>query len=261
MNNLMNKTIHVLVPAAGSGQRFGGPVPKQYLKLNGKTVIERSLERLLEAMQQLDVNKSDQIVVAISDDDDYWQELDIARDSRVKTVSGGSSRAQSVQNVLNSLANVDSEDWILIHDAVRPLIALEDIKKLVISLSEEQELVAGGLLATPIYDTVKRANADAEVIKTEDRNGLWVAQTPQMFRYHELVQALEKATKGSMARAEDTDLAKITDEASAMEAAGFKVKLVNGSRTNIKITRPEDLEFAELILGKKRSTEKNAQDS
>jgi len=229
MTNSSNIQIHVLVPAAGLGQRFGGPIPKQYMKLSGQPIIQRSLERLLEVV--------DQVTVAISNDDDYWQELDISKDERVKTVVGGETRAESVQNALKTILSDNQDDWVLIHDAVRPLVSVANIEKLIERLSEHS---FGGLLATPVYETVKRANADAEVMKTEDREDLWIAQTPQMFRYGYLVEALKTAG----------NLSDITDEALAMEAAGHSLKLIQGCRTNIKITRPEDLEFAELILGR-----------
>ena len=229
----LNTGLHILIPAAGTGQRFGGPAPKQYAMLCGKPIIQHSLERLLELSERLSEKC---ITVAVADDDDYWQELEIFKDARIKTVSGGQTRTESVQNALKTIAGAKPDDWVLIHDAVRPLIRVSDIEKLIRQLSRR---TVGGLLATPICETVKRANAEGEITKTEDRNGLWIAQTPQMFRYACLVDVLAKA--GSSAD--------ITDEASAIEAEGHSVKLVEGHRTNIKITRTEDLEFAELILG------------
>ena len=228
LSSIAKNKVHVLVPAAGSGHRFGGPVPKQYMPLCGVPIIQRSLELLLEL--------SGQVTLAISEDDDYWQNLEIASDPRIKTVVGGHSRAGSVQNALQAIENAKADDWVFIHDAVRPLIERSDIQRLVEQISVSS--AAGGLLGTPILATVKRASEDAEVIKTEDRKGLWVAQTPQIFRYGLLAKALEKAGAS----------AEITDEAAAMEAAGYRIKLVAGCRTNIKITRPQDLEFAELIM-------------
>ena len=237
--------LHVLVPAAGLGQRFGGPVPKQYVQLCGKPIIQHSLEQLLAFLEKTTVSKSNQITIAISEDDDYWQSLEIAKDHRIKTVSGGKNRAESVQNALAGLSAASPDDWVLIHDAVRPLVTVKDMNRLVEKVLEYQASIAGGLLATPVYDTVKRANTDGEVIRTEDRDGLWVAQTPQMFRRSCLVKALETINRSGKESIE------ITDEASAVETAGHKVKLVSGSRTNIKITRPEDLEYAELFLERK----------
>ena len=222
-----NTRIHVLVPAAGTGQRFGGPVPKQYISLCGKPIIQHSLECLLEIF--------DQITVAISDEDDYWNELEIAKDSRISRVVGGETRAESVRNALKSISDAKGGDWVLIHDAVRPLVSASDINRLISKLSEHP---SGGLLGTPVYETVKRVSTDCEVLRTEDREGLWAAQTPQLFRFDGLLEAMDSAEK----------LDKITDEASAMEAAGHKLQAVEGSPMNIKITRQADLEFAELIL-------------
>lgn len=219
--------VHVLVPAAGIGQRFGGPVPKQYISLCGKPIIQHSLECLLEIF--------DQISVAISDEDDYWDELEIAKDSRIRRVVGGETRAESVRNALKSISDAKGGDWVLIHDAVRPLVSASDINRLISKLSEHP---CGGLLGTPVYETVKRVSTDGDVLRTEDREGLWTAQTPQLFRFAALLEAMDSAEK----------LDKITDEASAMETAGHKLLAVEGSPMNIKITRQADLEFAELIL-------------
>ena len=228
LSSIAKNKVHVLVPAAGSGQRFGGPVPKQYMPLCGVPIIQRSLESLLAVTER--------VTLAVAEDDHCWQNLDIASNPGIQRVAGGHSRAESVQNALQAIDPAEAEDWVLIHDAVRPLIARSDIERLVEEISVSS--AAGGLLGTPILATVKRASEDAEVIKTEDRKGLWVAQTPQIFRYGLLAKALEKAGAS----------AEITDEASAMEAAGHSIKLVAGCRTNIKITRPQDLEFAELIM-------------
>ena len=236
----LNTRIHILVPAAGSGQRFGGPVPKQYTTLCGKPVIERSLQRLLELARQLSV---EHIHVAVSADDDIWQQLEISKNPAIRTVLGGQTRAESVQNALKNISEANSDDWILIHDAVRPLVEISDICKLIQELSGQ---TAGGLLAAPIHETVKRASINKDVIATEDRNGLWLAQTPQMFRYGCLVEALGQSGSSET----------ITDEASAVEAAGYRIKLVEGSRTNIKITRPDDLKFAEIILAHSSEAEK-----
>jgi 2-C-methyl-D-erythritol 4-phosphate cytidylyltransferase len=220
------RPIYAIVPAAGSGQRFGGPIPKQYLPLSGMTVIEHSLQRLLPRV--------DRMVVALAEDDQVFQGLDIANHPKVEMVVGGDSRSESVQSALTKL-NIGSDDWVLIHDAVRPLVTRQDLQNLIDRL---QFHPVGGLLATPIVDTVKRADQEKQVVQTEDRDGLWLAQTPQMFRYRKLCQALEKC-EGD---------ASVTDESMALEHAGHRVQLVEGSRTNIKITKPEDLQLAELIL-------------
>lgn len=229
--NSQKTNIHALLPAAGSGQRFGGPVPKQYMKLAGKPIIQHSLECLFQVV--------DRVTVAIADDDDYWHQLDIAKDERIQLVSGGQTRSESVNNALAAIKNAHKDDWVLIHDAVRPLVRVADIEKLIVGLSEHEN---GGLLALPVFDTVKRANMEAAVISTEDREGLWLAQTPQLFRYGRLLNAFKVAAR-------DAPEIEITDEALAMEVSGQAVKLIEGCRSNIKITRMADLEFAELILG------------
>ena len=220
------RPIYAIVPAAGSGQRFGGPIPKQYLPLSGMTVIEHSLQRLLPRV--------DHMVVALAEDDQVFQGLDIANHPKVEMVVGGESRSESVQSALTKL-NIGSDDWVLIHDAVRPLVTRQDLHNLIARL---QFHPVGGLLATPVFDTVKRADQEKQVLQSEDREGLWLAQTPQMFRYRKLSEALEKC-EGD---------ASVTDESMALEQAGHRVQLVESSRTNIKITRPEDLQLAELIL-------------
>ncbi|MEX2366526.1 MAG: 2-C-methyl-D-erythritol 4-phosphate cytidylyltransferase, partial [Pseudohongiellaceae bacterium] len=163
-----------------------------------------------------------------------FQGLSIASHPRIETVVGGNSRSESVQSALAQL-NIGADDWVLIHDAVRPLVSKQDLHDLV---SRLQYHPVGGLLATPVFDTVKRADSERQVVRTEDREGLWLAQTPQMFRYRKLCDALEKSG-GDMS---------VTDESMALEKAGYTVRLVEGSKTNFKITRPEDLQLAELIL-------------
>ena len=147
---------------------------------------------------------------------------------------GGDSRSESVQSALAQL-NIGADDWVLIHDAVRPLVTKQDLHDLI---SKLQFHPVGGLLATPVFDTVKRADNERQVLQTEDREGLWLAQTPQMFRYRKLCDALDK----------NGGDASITDESMALEKAGYSVRLIEGSRTNFKITCPEDLQLAELIL-------------
>jgi 2-C-methyl-D-erythritol 4-phosphate cytidylyltransferase len=222
------RPIYAIVPAAGSGQRFGGPIPKQYLPLSNMTVIEHSLQRLLPRV--------DRMVVALADDDQVFQGLSIASHPKVEVVVGGDSRSESVQSALSQL-NIGADDWVLIHDAVRPLVSKQDLQNLINSL---QYHPVGGLLASPVYDTVKRADEERQVLKTEDRHGLWLAQTPQMFRYRKLSDALAKAGNDDS----------LTDESMAVEKAGYTVRLVEGSRINFKITRPEDLQLAEMILAR-----------
>ncbi len=222
-----------VIPAAGVGRRMKSATPKQYLPLAGKTVIEHTLIRLC-GMARLDG-----AVVAITKGDPYW--ADLQPDCANKTlmvVDGGEERCHSVLNALRALSRVaDSEDWVLVHDAARPCVSEVDLNALIDQASSHP---VGGILAVPVRDTMKRAGLQGEIAHTEDRDGLWHALTPQMFR----LGALTKALSGALSRG---DL--VTDDASAMELAGFRPLLVEGSADNIKITRPEDLGLAEFYIG------------
>ena len=148
---------------------------------------------------------------------------------------GGATRAASVFNGLMAASDViDSEDWVLVHDAVRPCLPLDALERLITGLRDEP---SGGLLALPVVDTLKRADPGLHVVQTESRDNLWQAQTPQMFRYRLLLEALHA-----------TDPALVTDEANAIERFGLRPKLVMGDRRNLKVTYPRDLELAEVIL-------------
>ncbi len=220
-----------VVPAAGSGARMSSQVPKQYLALAGKTVIEQTLARL--AAHPL----IDGIVVALAPDDTRWQDLGITLDKPVLRVNGGGERCNSVLNALFELQkHAQPDDWILVHDGARPCVRLTDIDKLIAGLHGHPN---GGLLAVPVRDTMKRADENSDVFETVDRKGLWHALTPQMFRLGELSAALSHAIDNGWL---------VTDEASAMELAGYKPHLVEGAADNIKITRPEDLVLAEFYL-------------
>lgn len=227
-----HENLWVIVPAAGTGSRFGADLPKQYASLLDCCVLEHTLLRLLEFV---DPNR---VLVAISADDRHWNQLQIARDSRVETVAGGTERADSVENALHALSGrAQDSDWVLVHDAARPCLEQDDMQSL---MREIENHPAGGLLAVPVADTLKRAGPDSEVEATVDRQDLWQAQTPQVFRYGLLHRAMRDAREQGL---------QVTDEASAMECAGFAPKLVIGSRTNIKITNREDLVLARLICG------------
>lgn len=231
-------SIWALVPAAGIGKRMQSDIPKQYLLLNNRPVIEHTINTLLESEYIVGV------VIALHADDNYWQEIKIASDKPVLLAAGGSERADSVLNGLNLLAQHTSynedADWVMVHDAVRPCLRQQDIEKLVLEVEGE----AGGLLALPVRDTMKRQNDDAvnkenTVAKTVDRENLWHALTPQYFPAKLLKSALEKALGNN-------DV--VTDESSAMEMVGFSPRLIQGNEDNIKITRPDDLRLASLYL-------------
>lgn len=226
----MQENLWVIVPAAGTGSRFGAELPKQYTRLLDDCVLEHTLVRLLEFVDPAGV------LVAISAGDPHWAGLGVARDGRVVTVAGGPERADSVENALAALAQrAQDNDWVLVHDAARPCLTRCDVERLIREVNGHP---AGGLLAVPVADTLKRAGPDCAVEATVDRRNLWQAQTPQMFRYQLLSQALKRAREQGL---------RVTDEASAMEYAGYAPRLVPGSRTNLKITTREDLTLARLI--------------
>lgn len=221
----MMLTFTVVVPAAGIGSRMGAACPKQYLPLAGKFLIEHTLDRLLSHPRIA------QVVVAIAPDDDFFATLPLASHPRVSVIHGGTVRAESV---LNGLSLVKTE-WVLVHDAARPCITHHDIDLLI----HEGLAGDGGLLGSRVRDTMKRSDTSGHVVRTVDRSDLWHALTPQFFRCLELQQALQDALgRGAM----------ITDEASAMELAGWRPRMVEGRADNIKVTRPEDLVLAALFL-------------
>ncbi|MCV6628189.1 MAG: 2-C-methyl-D-erythritol 4-phosphate cytidylyltransferase [Cellvibrionaceae bacterium] len=220
-----------VIPAAGVGARMGADRPKQYLPLAGKTVIEHSIAALVA----LDSIAS--ITLALAPADPYWPELKISGPIRV--VDGGRERADSVLNALRSLqGEADADDWVLVHDAARPCVRHSALLALLAQLAEHP---VGGILAHPLADTLKQSDARQQVEATLDRSRIWAAQTPQLFRFGLLLNALEQALQQGLA---------VTDEASAIEQAGLKAALVDGPADNIKITRPEDLPLAEFILAK-----------
>jgi len=225
-----------VVPAAGVGSRMQASVPKQYLPLHGRSVIECALQRLasLPAVQG--------IVVALAADDHWWPDLQIELNIPLLTVAGGEQRCDSVLNALGLLSQTaGSADWVMVHDAARPCVQRADLDKLYQRVTQADQ---GGLLAIPVRDTMKRAEGERmQVVETVDRNDLWHALTPQMFRLGELQQALSQALANGQ---------QVTDEASAMEYAGYQPLLVEGHHDNIKITHPDDLALAEYFLGKQK---------
>jgi len=221
----------VIVPAAGVGARMGGNTPKQYLPLAGKTVLAQTLQRLAQ------LPGLGRIVVALHPEDPCWQAQSLPPTLPLSTCAGGRERSDSVLNALQSLQGLaDEQDWMLVHDAVRPCVRLDDIAGL---LQDIEVHPCGGLLAIPVSSTLKRSDAAGDIVATLPRDHVWQAATPQAFRFGALRQALQAAVEAGVA---------ITDEASAMELAGHSPRLVRGSADNIKITYPEDLVLAELIL-------------
>ncbi|HEX7327937.1 MAG TPA: 2-C-methyl-D-erythritol 4-phosphate cytidylyltransferase [Casimicrobiaceae bacterium] len=227
--------IRIVVPAAGSGTRFAAGIPKQYADLGGKPMLTRTLERLATI-------GAEETLVALSPDDSQYDTMIGHRPGIVALRCGGATRGATVRNAVAMLASrCDGDDWILVHDAARPCVSYDALSRLVTDLADD---AVGGLLAVPLADTLKRAEGAAElrVLRTEAREGLWLAQTPQMFR----CRVLAAAYRGDAA-------ADCTDEAQAVEelaAAGgcAKPRLVRGSSDNLKITRPADLALALAIL-------------
>ena len=219
-----------LVPAAGAGSRMQSVCPKQYLPLHGEPLIAHTLRALARE------SRIAMIVVVVSPDDAHWDTYDWSEwQGRLRVLRcGGETRAQSVLNGLEALS-VDTADdtWVLVHDAARPCLPHEALARLIDAVQHD---ATGGLLAVPVADTLKRADADTRVAATEPRAGLWQAQTPQMFRYGLLKRALLAAG------------ADITDEASAIEQLGLNPLLIEADSRNLKITRPRDLQLASLIL-------------
>ncbi|MCQ2028629.1 2-C-methyl-D-erythritol 4-phosphate cytidylyltransferase [Stutzerimonas zhaodongensis] len=215
----------VVIPAAGVGSRMRADRPKQYLELGGQTILEHTLDRFLDHPQLQG------LVVSLAEQDPYWPELQCAADPRICRATGGSERADSVLAGLQVLSGLgaNEEDWVLVHDAARPNLALDDLNSLLATLADDP---VGGLLAVPARDTLKRAGADGRVQETVDRSVIWQAFTPQMFRLGSLRAALMDALTSGVA---------VTDEASALEWAGHHPRLIEGRADNLKITRPEDL--------------------
>ncbi len=226
--------IWAIVPSAGSGQRMRQSVPKQYLELQGRSVIENTLATLLEEKRII------QVTVCVAEGDQFWDKLDCRNDSRVSCTLGGATRANSVLNGIQALPQkAKKNDWVLVHDAARPCLSKDMLESFIDQLVDDQ---VGGILALPSNDTVKfsiDSDSQDKIEKTLDRKRVWYAQTPQMFRYGLLKQALEVAIENGT---------EITDEAFAIEQMGHAPRLINGEIRNIKITQIDDLEMAGLLM-------------
>lgn len=226
------------MPAAGIGKRMLSEVPKQYLKIHNKAIIEHTLECFIG---HPDVAG---IVLALASDDPYWKHLTINKsnpDLPIYTVEGGHERSESVMQTLDYLTmveKVDSDSWVMVHDAARPCLPKNDLQSLL-----DNRVNDGAILGTPVRDTMKRAVGKADLIShTESREGLWHALTPQMFKLGVLREALLSCQEKGIV---------VTDDASAMEAMGYSVKLIEGDSSNIKITRPSDIKLATFLLDSK----------
>lgn len=220
---------HVIIPAAGSGSRMGADAPKQYLHLHGKSLIQYVIKVFDQAI------KINTVHVLLNQEDAHWRSTYLNLSSKLQVhYCGGDTRANTVLNGLIAIENqVDAEDWILVHDAARPGLSNRLLNQLVSTLEHD---AIGGLLALPLADTLKRADVEQRVTATVPRNDLWQAQTPQMFRYATL--------KNALAEFNGTP----TDEAEAIEALGLKPKLVTGELQNLKVTYPQDLAVLSALL-------------
>jgi 2-C-methyl-D-erythritol 4-phosphate cytidylyltransferase len=230
--DMNNDNYYLVMPASGMGKRMKSETPKQYLKLsNGLTIIDQCLKTLLK------VDVISGFVIALSEKDTLFKSSIYFNHSKMlASAEGGRERFNSVLNALNSLAKIAKpNDWILVHDSVRPCVKKIDIEMLINEVSNHQ---TGGILATGVVDTIKQVAIDGKV-STIDRSKLFKAQTPQMFRYGVLKDALENAVKLNH---------NITDESEAIENLGYSIKIVVGSSSNIKITQIDDLEQANHYL-------------
>jgi 2-C-methyl-D-erythritol 4-phosphate cytidylyltransferase len=216
-----------IVPSGGTGSRFGGETPKQYLPLLDATVLHYALRALAG------VDAIEHVFVGTQRDDEHASGIANAFEKVSVLPTAGETRVQTVLQTLEAIQSQLARDaWVLVHDAARPCVSAGAILRLIDDVAAHS---VGGLLALPMTDTVKRASSDREVVETIDRSALWRAQTPQMFRYETLVHALRSAPDA-------------TDESQAIEALGLSPKLVLGEARNIKITYPEDLALAEFFL-------------
>lgn len=226
----MTARIFGLVPAAGSGSRFGSAGLKQYSLLAGRPMLYHAVERLLAAPEV----EMAFVVLAPADTEFRKYDWSALGERLAPLYCGGASRRESVLNGLVAAASaVDPNDWILVHDAARPCLGTPELRRLIDAVAQDE---VGGILAVPVADTLKRADDERRILATEPRDGLWQAQTPQMFRHGMLLRALRDAVHA-------------TDEAGAVETLGYRPKLVEGSTKNLKVTFASDLEIAESLLG------------
>ncbi|MBS0288463.1 MAG: 2-C-methyl-D-erythritol 4-phosphate cytidylyltransferase [Proteobacteria bacterium] len=227
----MEGTFWLIIPASGTGSRFhqNGHAPKQYLKLGGKTVLEHTLQVFLPV---LNIKK---IVISLAKTDEMFAQLSLCK-QRIHTVIGGDNRAQSVFNALCYLKKMaKAQDWVIVHDAVRFCLHPADLQKLLNEIVDDK---VGGMLATPVVDTLKFAK-NSQVSKTVPRGDLWHALTPQMFRFQLLYDALVYCFEREIL---------VTDEAHALEQIGLSPKIVSAKYPNPKLTYAQDLPLMSLLL-------------
>lgn len=222
---------HVIIPAAGVGNRMANVLPKQYIALGGKPMISHSIQVFFNHPRIAAIH------VALNPEDDFWRSLTLEPESRLHLhYTGGATRAKTVLNTLHAIApKLHDDDWVLVHDAARPGLTHALLDQLINQLEND---TVGGLLALPVADTLKQSAADNQVKQTISRANLWQAQTPQMFRYGTLKNALSQFKDS------------VTDEAEAIEELGLSPKLVQGELRNLKVTYPQDLTLLEALFSK-----------
>lgn len=230
----MKLSFSVVVPAAGIGKRVGVDIPKQYLPILGKTIIEHSLQPFLD---HAEIQK---VIVSIAKDDQWFKHLCISKHPKLQIVEGGRER---VDSVLNALHQLHEDDYVLVHDAARPCIQKSDIDKLITHAKSNS---CGAMLAYRVRDTMKRSDQNNKIKNTVERENLWHALTPQLFKNKQLIDAITQI--------QDQHL--ITDEASAIEMSGGDVVIIEGRSDNLKVTQSEDLLLAEFYLSNFYSKEK-----
>ncbi|PKG38150.1 2-C-methyl-D-erythritol 4-phosphate cytidylyltransferase [Psychromonas sp. Urea-02u-13] len=223
---MVNRNLSAVIPAAGIGKRVGATIPKQYLPLLNKTIIEHSLAPFLAHPAIT------RVIVSLAENDQWFSELPVAKHPKIETVVGGTERVDSVLAALNM---INDDDYVLVHDAARPCIRLSDINKLINEVEIKQQ---GAILASQVRDTMKRSDTNNAITKTVERDNLWHALTPQMFINKQLINAINESSQAE----------KITDEASALEMSGLPVSIVEGRSDNLKVTREEDLKLAAFYL-------------
>lgn len=226
--------IWAVVPAAGQGSRYGGEVPKQYLEVAGEPLLAHTLRALLSHPGVAGA------AVVLSDGDPRWPGWSELEGKPVLACVGGEERADSVLAGLEALpAEVRADDFVLVHDAARPNLHRDDLGQL---LERGRADPVGAILAAPVRDTLKRAGDDGGIDRTEARDRLWRALTPQLFRRLQLTRALEAARDAGVA---------VTDESMAMERKGARPLLIEGREDNLKITTPADLAYFEFLLSRR----------
>ncbi len=220
-----------IIAAAGVGQRMGSNLPKQYSTIAGRTLLEWAIDPFLNSP------KIERIIVALSKDDCWFAQLAISKNPKITTAVGGAIRYQSVLSALHSLSNTASnDDWVIVHDAARPNFKLEDLNKLINTVGDHP---VGGILGTPLSDSLKKVNFENSIESNIPREGLWRAWAPQIFRYGLLVSSHEKCLNDNYS---------VTDESSAIHYLGYQSLMVSGRSDNFKVTTPEDFEMMSKLL-------------